>query len=223
MTRRLFSMAALVVAAAGALTAIRSRTGQAVAQAAPPERSAGPIDPWSDPYSQTIFFAVLEGIYRDGLPNDVVDLVIPPVAVPGGEPQPKMEEHFVYACPLCHPAFEAFRLYRRRQAFYGDKGGRTTFGEGLDGGVVQRLKSQRREERRAAIQSLVESWVRRRLDLMRLTPKERETWDLQIGTRRKQGMMMLQRGGEPYAGWKACAICDGAAGACTAQPPPRAR
>src|SRR5262245_59347718 len=44
--------------------------------------SAGPVGveagkAWvEDPYSQTIFFAVLEGLYRDGVSNDVVDLVL---------------------------------------------------------------------------------------------------------------------------------------------------
>src|SRR5688572_10638658 len=61
---------------------------------------------------QLIFFAVLEGLYRDGVINGDVDLIIPPGE--GGKPAFD-QETFVYACPLCHPAFEAFRLYRQRQ------------------------------------------------------------------------------------------------------------
>jgi hypothetical protein len=66
--------------------------------------------------SQLLFFAVLEGLYRDGVSNDDVDLIIPPTQ--SGKPRFD-PEHFVYACPLCHPAFEAFSLYRKREAFYG--------------------------------------------------------------------------------------------------------
>src|SRR5947207_11898373 len=58
--------------------------------------------------SQLVFFAVLEGLYRDGVSNDDVDRIIPP----GKNGKDTFDpEHFVYACPLCHPAFEAFRLY----------------------------------------------------------------------------------------------------------------
>src|SRR5437660_7208174 len=75
--------------------------------------------------SQLVFFAVLEGPYRDGVSNEVVDSIIPGK----GRFDP---EHFVYACPICHPAFEAFRLYRQREDFYGLKAPVNTFGPGLD-------------------------------------------------------------------------------------------
>src|SRR4029077_3675969 len=79
--------------------------------------------------SQLVFFAVLEGLYRDGVANSDVDLIIPP----GPNGQPRFDpEHFVYACPLCHPAFEAFRLYRQRDDFFGLKAPVNTFGPGLD-------------------------------------------------------------------------------------------
>src|SRR5215475_5620678 len=68
--------------------------------------------------SQLVFFAVLEGLYRDGVTNTDVDLIIPS----GDDGKSKFDlEHFVYACPLCHPAYEAFRLYRHRDMFYGFK------------------------------------------------------------------------------------------------------
>src|SRR5215467_14071305 len=52
--------------------------------------------------SQLVFFAVLEGLYRDGVSNDIVDLIVPP----NKDGQSRFDsEHFVYACPLCHPAF----------------------------------------------------------------------------------------------------------------------
>src|SRR5688572_9755879 len=51
---------------------------------------------------QLVFFAVLEGLYRDGVTNSDVDLIIPP----GDGGRPRFDnEIFVYACPLCHPAF----------------------------------------------------------------------------------------------------------------------
>src|SRR2546429_752891 len=76
--------------------------------------------PWTQSRaSQLVFFAVLEGLYRDGVSNDTVDLIIPPGANGAARFEP---EHFVYACPLCHPAFEAFSLYRHRKEIFGFKG-----------------------------------------------------------------------------------------------------
>src|SRR6266496_3203022 len=73
--------------------------------------------PWTQSRaSQLVFFAVLEGLYRDGLSNETVDLIIPPGENGKGRFEP---EHFVYTCPLCHPAYEAFKLYRQREEFYG--------------------------------------------------------------------------------------------------------
>src|SRR5213075_2023498 len=52
--------------------------------------------------SQLIFFAVLEGLYRDGVKNDDVDLIIPPSSKEEGKP--KFEpEHFVYAAHFAIP------------------------------------------------------------------------------------------------------------------------
>src|SRR6266496_5228042 len=102
--------------------------------------------------SQLVFFAVLEGLYRDGASNDDVDLIIPPGKNGKGRFEP---EHFVYACPLCHPAFEAFRLYRQREDFYGFKAPVNTFGPGLDHAVTVRLQSHDPEERRKAIEELI--------------------------------------------------------------------
>src|SRR5436190_20481243 len=68
-----------------------------------------PHAPWFQTRaSQLVFFAVLEGLYRDGVSNDVVDLIIP--SDKNCSSQFDLE-HLVYACPICHPAFEALRLY----------------------------------------------------------------------------------------------------------------
>src|SRR3954462_8291362 len=105
--------------------------------------------------SQIVFFAVLEGLYNDGVSNADVDLIIP-----SGNSGPKFDlEHFVYACPLCHPAFEAFRLYRQRERIYGLKAAVDTFGPGLDSSVSDRLHSPDPNQRRQAIEGLISRWV----------------------------------------------------------------
>jgi hypothetical protein len=157
-----------------------------------------------------VFFAVLEGLYSDGVDNVAVDIIL------GVDPKtklPRMEENFVYACPLCLPAYDAFVLYRSRVPFYGRKSGGDTFGPGLDGIVLTKLKSTKKADRLEAIRMLVDRWVNRRLELMRLSAEERKAWTTQIEAGRQQGMKVLQ-GDSRKADWKGCAFCDGAAGGC---------
>jgi hypothetical protein len=158
--------------------------------------------------SQLVFFAVLKGLYRDGVGNDDVDLIIPP----GESGKGTFDlEHFVYACPLCHPAYEAFRLYRHRDAFYGFKAQIDTLGTGLDETVKARLRSSDPAQRREAIEGLIRRWVGQRLDMMRLSKTEREQITGEMEQGRKQGMDGLKRVGQTRTN---CPICDGSFGAC---------
>jgi len=163
---------------------------------------------------QLVFFAVLEGLYRDGVSNDDVDLIIPP----GKNGTPMFDsEHFVYACPLCHPAFEAFRLYRQRDNFFGFKARINTLGPGLDETVRTQLRSRNADEQRKAIQGLINRWVGQRLEMMRLTDAEREAITREMEQGRKQGMGMLkntQPGVQAGQSRTNCPICDGSFGAC---------
>jgi hypothetical protein len=174
-----------------------------------------PIDWISDPTCQTIFFAVLEGCYTDGIANDTVDRILGVDAMHKGG---NFNAHFVYCCPLCHPAYEAFRLYRRRQDFSGRKETINAFGGGLEPALERKLHSDKRPERFEALQTLITRWVALRLNTMRLTPQEREKWSHRMERRRKEGMMALEKGGGNNAGWKFCPTCDGSAGACKLKP-----
>jgi hypothetical protein len=175
---------------------------------------AAPAAPAAKPkplaVDQLMFFAVLEGLYTDGVSTEAVNLI---VSFDPGTGQANMHEHFVGGCPLCTPAFDAFILYRSRQQFYGRKDSKDTFGGGLDGSVLKKLQSAKQADRLEAIQGLIDRWVRQRLDSMRLSPEERAEWTRQIEAGREQGMRGL-KGDPAHAGWKGCAICDGAAGAC---------
>lgn len=162
--------------------------------------------------TQLVFFAVLEGLYRDGVSNDDVDRIIPP----GQHGEPTFDrEHFVYACPLCHPAFEAFRLYRQRQSFFGLKARIDTFGPGLETTTENQLRSPDAETRRKAIQGLIHRWVGQRLDMMRLSDDERKVITSEIEQGRKIGMGDLKQGSNSRTN---CPICDGSFGACKFRP-----
>ncbi|HWX21720.1 MAG TPA: hypothetical protein VN578_17585 [Candidatus Binatia bacterium] len=171
-----------------------------------------PNAPWTQSRaSQLVFFAVLEGLYRDGVANSVVDLIIPP----GEDGKPAFDrEHFVYACPLCHPAFDAFRLYRQREEFFGFKARVDTFGPGLDPALTVGLRSHDAGQRRQAIEGLINRWVRQRLDMMRLSAAEREAITREMEQGRKQGMNGLKQASQSRTN---CPICDGSFGACKLQ------
>lgn len=199
-----------LVALAAIITVVALRVGGA---ASPSISSASKSWPETR-VSQLVFFAVLEGLYRDGVTNSDVDLIIPSEA--GGQPRFD-KEIFVYACPLCHPAFEALRLYRQREEIFGLKGKVDTFGRGLDESVRKQLRSPDAAERRQAVEGLISRWVGQRLELMRLTPAERAEITLEIETGRKQGMNGLKnavQSGQVSQSRTNCAICDASFGAC---------
>jgi hypothetical protein len=176
------------------------------------EPTVSHLTAWTDDaYSQTVFFAVLEGLYRDGVSSEVVALVL---ADDAGTGQPDL---FVYACPLCTPAREAFRLYQRRPSFDGQKMPRNTLGRGLPAAVVDELRSPEKQRRLDALQGLIERWVAQRLDSLRLTDDERQEWAHAMEVRRKEGMEMLKQLRVDES-WKNCAICDASAKACRRRP-----
>lgn len=190
-----FLLAALVLAA-GALPAKEDPPGLAL-----------------DAYHRTVFFAVLEGLYQDGVSSEDVDLVL------REDPATGLAMHFVPGCPLCNPALDAFRVYRARPAFVSVKADADTFGCGLGERLRAALRSGEMAERLGAVQELIERWLRARLDAMRLTPAERSAYRNAIEDRSKKGMaLLLERQGSGTAGAfaaaKGCAVCDGSAGAC---------
>ena len=157
---------------------------------------------------QLVFFAVLEGLYRDGVSNEDVDIIL---AKDPKTKQYRLNENFVYTCPLCMPALDAFALYRSRPSFNGWKDSRDKFGAGLDAAMEGKLKSTNKTQRLEAIRDLTNRWVQQRLTMMRLTKEERILWQQRIEEGRKSGMDLLKdRLLAPE--FKGCAICEGTLG-----------
>jgi hypothetical protein len=157
-----------------------------------------------------IFFAVLEGLYRDGVDTEVAKRLA------STEPKVQAPRFFIYSCPLCMPAFNAVRLYASRPEFAGDKAGRTTFGAGLPEDVRAAILGDDQVAARGAVEGLIERWVSAHLERMHLPKEERAAWLLRIGEMREKGNAILasyhEQGGpyaEAYRGWKQCPICEG--------------
>jgi hypothetical protein len=165
-----------------------------------------------------VFYAVLEGLYADGVDNGAMELIIP---VKVGTKKPDFTASFIYTCPLCEPALEAMRTYHARPPFLGFKApGPDTIGPGIDEKTREQLGSPALGERQDAMQRLVEKWVKQRLEIMRATDAERADWLAKAEAARTKGLAILKTFkekktfGDSYAEWKHCPICDGVVAAC---------
>jgi len=163
----------------------------------------------SDPYHQGIFFATLEGLYRDGVTSEVAR------AITAVDPESQLPLSFVQGCPICTPALDAFLLYLERPPFRGKKGFECdTFGSGLPADQVALLTGNDLRARRTALRSLVERWVDDHLDRMRLDPVERGEWNRALAARAEKGMAILadlqKTGMALYGDFDECPLCAGA-------------
>lgn len=180
-----------------------------------------PPPPWQDdPVCRMVFHAVLEGLYEDGVPDAVVDAVVPRDPKPGAD---LVKRSFVAQCPLCHPVYEAFAVYQKRPAFAGST--RATFGKGLTADEVKALTADDSRTRLQALAPLVQRWVGRRLEAMRLTAEEKADWTAKLKDRSGQGRAILSRvqvTDPAYKDWSlywGCAACNGVTKACEAGRP----
>jgi hypothetical protein len=209
--RYLFSLAC--VAAALAVGPLQQSLGDAALPpvAANPAEKPAPIDWKEDPVCRMVFFAVLEGLYTDGVPDDIVDSIVPRKVKEGANP---LKTSFVVQCPLCHPVYEAFSQYQRRQAFNDDVK-RSTFGKGIDKELAEQLMSTTPMVRLTALRVLVHRWVERRMTSMRLTETEKRDWIAKLTERSNQGkgfLGALMSKDPNYKGWSmywGCAACNG--------------
>lgn len=159
-------------------------------------------------FEREVFYAVLEGLYQDGVRNDVVDGIL--------HHDPRMGYvNFVPGCPLCVPALEAFRVYRARPKLESYKGGIDTWGPGLAKAEREALMSKDLVTRLTALPPMIERFVKRRVEMRRLTDGERRAWERKMEEGRKLGMKQLAMQKEQglmdlWKGIDDCAVCDGA-------------
>ncbi|MEM7385462.1 MAG: hypothetical protein AAF514_11005, partial [Verrucomicrobiota bacterium] len=139
-----------------------------------------------EPLCQFVFFAVLEGLYRDGVQNEIVDLII-------GETEKAatdgVKRSFVFQCELCHATFEAFRTYRGRPSFL-NSAGQTSFGKGVSPDIIRDLKGDARS-RVYAMGSLVRPWIMERVKNTRKTAEEKEAMRMRFKEYADEGSRLL--------------------------------
>lgn len=159
-------------------------------------------------FRQFVFFAVLEGLYEQSLPDATVDRLLARDVMTG---QPF---HFVYACPICHPTFDALTLYRGRQPFYGNKEGKRDFASRLDPAVFERLNADDPQVRADALALLMEGFIARKIAASRWTPDESRAWQQKFELAKEEGEKHLRdyqdRNLSTYRWMKSCSVCRGA-------------
>ena len=197
---------AAAVAAAGLCGVLAMRAAEGGAGPAFDPNAGPPDEEGFDPVHRTIFHAVLEGLYEDGVSTNLVKAMLEE------DPKSRMPLHLVYTCPICDPALDALRVYEHRTNFHykGRRG--DTLGAGPPKEIVADFASGDRKRQFTAMQKLIDRWISARLDLMRLTADERAQWTAAMEKRRKQGMENLKKlqPSGAYAGVESCPVCDGA-------------
>lgn len=158
-------------------------------------------------FEKFVFFATLEGLYELSLPDDVVEGLLKI------DPSTGRPEIFVYACPICHPVYNALNLYKDRPVFLGSKPRSRDFSKGEDAYLLAGLSHPEKEKRALALRGLVEQLVARKFDKMRLTTAERQSWQGLFAAASKEGNNRLESYPEQAAWMKECPSCTGASSA----------
>jgi hypothetical protein len=203
----------LVLGLIVALTLLPFSPAEPTKADSPAKPASKPIDDWKqDPVCKMVFFAVLEGLYEDGVSSSAVDSVVGK----SKDAPAEIKATFVIQCPLCHPVYEAFRLYQQRPQFR-DKG--DAFGKGIDPKLETNLRSTTLRTRQGALQVLVHRWVERRLAQMGLSDEQKMDWARRLEERSKQGDDLLRKLRDTdswYGGWGYgfCAACKGCTAVC---------
>jgi hypothetical protein len=164
------------------------------------------------PGFQAIFFAVIEGAYRDGLTDRDLEVLLT-------RHEPAAYEYFIYACPLCTPTVAALELYQSRpRRLYSFKPPCSTFGPGIPEEIAELLAQPEAAARLEAIRRLQERWIGAYIESRRLDEAEREALRDWIERAKEEGDRRLRgyrEGGSAhltapaFAAEGECAVCTG--------------
>jgi|SRR5579862_7261471 len=172
-----------------------------------------------------IFYAVMEGCYEDGLSSNDVSQILLKSEKPTYS---TLYSHFIYACPVCTPTIHALEAYQSRPLYFyslkatrGENHTAPTFGPGLAPELKKQLYSKNPEDQLAAINTLMQRWISKRMSMLRLTDQERAELQKTLEEMRKKGMGYLKtwEKNDPsqfqisaFKNVHQCAVCNGACG-----------
>lgn len=169
-----------------------------------------------DPVCQMVFFAVLEGLYSQGVSDEVVESIVGPKCdtSDADKMRERIKRSFVLECPLCQPTFEAFVAYQSRPRF-SDGSNADNFGSGFEQSMKERLLSDRLQTRLEALKVFVQDCVSKKLAHVDMSEEEFADWGGRVMKRAQEGkqqLIGLTRSEESYQQWGiywGCAACNG--------------
>jgi hypothetical protein len=138
-----------------------------------------PQPPSTAALNRFVVFAVLEGLFEDGMPSETVELIL-------SKNEKGEYENFVYACPICTPSVEAFRAFQMRRQFYHGRKGEAYFDARPDALFDEIAKQSKQKRYNQALDALMRRYIRRRLDRLNLSADERAGWLAALKTGREQ-------------------------------------
>ncbi|HEV7406699.1 MAG TPA: hypothetical protein VGO11_27360 [Chthoniobacteraceae bacterium] len=171
---------------------------------------------------QFLFFATLEGLYRDGVSSADVDALLARKGADGGY------LNFIYTCPICMPVEGAIETYKLRPRIdhmkvENHQTEERTFGFGLPKETSDALRSEKASVRLGAVNELVSQWVAYRMDHSGFTDDQKKALIEKLKKGREEGMKALQGFAKDangpgslknfapgYEGGDECAICNAA-------------
>lgn len=148
-----------------------------------------------------LFFAVLEGLVVDGVPDETVAKIL--------EQKDGHFVNFVYACQICSPTIEALKAYAMREEFFHGRKGDPLVGKPeVPAEIARLLDHSEAAKRREGIERLVNRFVERRFKELRYTEAETQPVRLALAEAKKRGGVMspAQKAEMPD-----CPSCKGAA------------
>jgi len=135
--------------------------------------------------------AVLEGLKEDGAdPVFIKDRIT------------ERHDLFVLKCPICEPVKRSFAKYASGPA-------PAKTGKGLPKDVVDDLKNPMRAVQLKALERLVDQYVSRHYERLKMTEQQRKDLQAKLEEMKKEGMRMVELGGQK--GFDFCPSCNGAA------------
>ena len=171
---------------------------------------------------QFLFFATLEGLYRNGVSSTDVDALLARKDKAGGY------LNFIYTCPICMPVEGAIETYKLRPAIdhmkvENHQTEERTFGFGFPKETSEALRSEKASVRLGAVNELVSKWVSDRMDHSSFTEEQKKALVEKLKKGREEGMKALQGFAKDangpgslknfapgYEGGDECAICNAA-------------
>lgn len=158
-----------------------------------------PLDPRD--LNRFLFFAVLEGLVVDGVPDETVARIL--------EQKDGRYVNFVYACDICHPTIEALKGYTMREEFFHGRKGDPLVGKAaLPDEIARLLDHAEAAKRREGITMLTNRYVERRFKELHYTEAEAKPVRLALEEAKKKGGVQSPA---QQADLKDCPSCKGAA------------